>query len=79
MRSTSCLENYGQTIDFSRQLNIRAGLDEQMIRLVDEMQGGGVDALLCYNVNPAYDYPNADAFIKGLIPGRTDRFLCQPS
>ncbi len=61
------LGNYGQTIDFSRQLNIRKGIDDQMIRLVDEMQRGGVDALLCYNVNPVYDHPNADAFKKGLI------------
>jgi molybdopterin-containing oxidoreductase family iron-sulfur binding subunit len=73
------LGNYGQTIDFSRQLNIRTGLDDQMIHLVDQMQNGAVDALLCYNVNPAYDYPNADAFKKGLTRvGLTVSFACHP-
>jgi len=73
------LENYGETIHFGRQLNIRAGLDEDMIRLVDEMQHGRVDALICYNVNPAYDYPNADAFVEGLDDvGLTISFACQP-
>ena len=73
------LGNYGHTIDFSRQLNIRKGIDDQMIRLVDEMQTGAVDALLCYNVNPAYDYPNGDAFKKGLARvGLTVSFASHP-
>jgi molybdopterin-containing oxidoreductase family iron-sulfur binding subunit len=73
------LENYGETIHFGRQLNIRAGLDEDMIQLVDEMQQGRVDALICNHVNPAYDHPNADAFIKGLDNvGLTISFASQP-
>jgi Fe-S-cluster-containing dehydrogenase component len=73
------LGNYGQTIDFSQQLNVRAGLDDQMIRLVEEMQKGAVDALLCYHVNPAYDYPNADAFKQGLSRvGLTVSFASHP-
>ncbi len=73
------LGNYGQTIDFSQQLNVRIGQDEQMIRLVDEMQSGAVDALLCYQVNPAYDYPNADAFKQGLSRvGLTVSFASHP-
>ncbi|MCK5462025.1 MAG: hypothetical protein KAI95_03380, partial [Bacteroidales bacterium] len=73
------LGNYGQTIDFSQQLNVRAGHDDQMIRLVNEMQTGEVDALLCYNVNPAYDYPDADAFKMGLTQvGLTVSFASHP-
>ncbi len=73
------LGNYGQTIDFSRQLNVRAGHDDQMIRLLNEMQTGEVNALLCYNVNPAYDYPNADVFKKGLTQvGLTVSFASHP-
>ncbi len=73
------LGNYGQTIDFSRQLYVRAGLDDQMNLLVDQMQKGTVDALLCYHVNPAYDHPNADDFKKGLARvGLTVSFACHP-
>jgi molybdopterin-containing oxidoreductase family iron-sulfur binding subunit len=73
------LGNYGETIHLGRQLNIRGGLDEEMIRLIHEMQSGEVDALLCYNVNPAYDYPNAEAFIEGLANvGLTLSFASHP-
>ena len=73
------LGNYGQSIDFSSQLNIRAGMEEDMIRLLDEMQRGKVDALLCYNVNPVYNHPNADAFEKGLANvGLTLSFASHP-
>ncbi len=73
------LGNYGQTIDISRQLYVRAGLDEHMSQLVDDMQQGRVDALLCYNVNPAFDYPNAAAFIAGLSNvGLTVSFASHP-
>ncbi len=73
------LGNYGQTINFNNQLNIRSGMEEEMIGLLDEMQKGEVDALLCYNVNPAYDHPNADAFKKGLSNvGLTISFASHP-
>jgi len=73
------LGNYDETIYAGRGLTIREGLDEDMIRLVDEMQGGSVDALICYNVNPAYDYRNAEAFIKGLSNvGLTVSFASHP-
>lgn len=73
------LGNYGQTIDFSRQLNIRTGHDDQMARLIHEMQSGEVDALLCYNVNPAYNHPNAEAFVKELSNvGLTISFASHP-
>ena len=73
------LGNYGQTINFNNQLNVRAGMEEEMIGLLDKMQKGEVDALLCYNVNPAYDHPNADDFKKGLSKvGLSLSFACHP-
>ena len=70
--------NVGKSTLLNRLL-IRAGLDEDMIRLVGDMQDGKVDALLCYQVNPAYDYPGADAFVKGLARvGLTVSFSGQP-
>jgi molybdopterin-containing oxidoreductase family iron-sulfur binding subunit len=73
------LGNYGSTIDFSRTLKVREAIDSNMIRLVDEMNQGDVQALFCYNVNPAYDYPQAGRFVEGLanVP-LTVSFACQP-
>ncbi len=73
------LENYGTTIDFSSTLNLRRGISSDMIRLVDEMNEGRIDAVLCYNVNPAYDYPQADRFISGIEKtGLSISFSVQP-
>lgn len=60
------LENYGQTIDIQNAINLKQGDDAKMKTLVEEMNGGKVGALFCLNVNPAYDYPEADKFISGL-------------
>ncbi|MFC2081376.1 TAT-variant-translocated molybdopterin oxidoreductase [Bacteroidota bacterium] len=60
------LGNYGETIDFSKTLNLRKAINRDMISLVSDMNEGNVDALLCYNVNPAYDLPIADRFETGL-------------
>jgi len=34
--------------------------------LIDDMNHGEIGALLLYGVNPAYDYPDADGFLRGL-------------
>ena len=60
------LGNYGSTIDFSQTLNLKQAISGDMIQLVEEMNEGKVQAVLCYNVNPAYDYPQSDRFISGL-------------
>jgi molybdopterin-containing oxidoreductase family iron-sulfur binding subunit len=73
------LGNYGETILSGNHLNIRAGLDQDMARLVNDMQNDRVDALICYNVNPAYDYTDAEAFVRGLSGvGLTISFAMQP-
>lgn len=60
------LGNYGTTIDLNRPLNYRQGIDAEMERLVKDMNEGIIDAMILYNVNPAYDYPESDKFVKGL-------------
>jgi len=60
------LENYGKTIDLSIPMYIKQGIDEDMEDLVRDMEEGKVDVLIINNVNPAYDYPEADKFVNGL-------------
>ncbi len=60
------LGNYGQTIDLNTPSFLRQGTDNEMEKLVDEMHKGQVGALLFYNVNPLYDYPDADKFLAGM-------------
>lgn len=60
------LESYGKTIQTDVHLKIRQGNDQQIESLTQSMNAGEVDALLIYDVNPAYDYYNKAAFISGL-------------
>ena len=62
----SLLENYGNCIDLNNYLNISAGIDSKMEGLVNDLDAGRIKALLMYNVNPAYDYPQKDKFLSGL-------------
>ncbi len=60
------LSNYKECIDLNNNLNICAGIDRKMENLVNDLTAGKVKALIMYNVNPAYDYPDAEQFLKGL-------------
>jgi molybdopterin-containing oxidoreductase family iron-sulfur binding subunit len=60
------LGNYGNTIDLTRPVFLRKGIDKDMIDLVSRMGRGNVDALIVYNTNPVYHYPEADKFKEGL-------------
>lgn len=60
------LGNYGTTIDLTRPLNLKQGNEADMARIVIEMNGGGIQGLLTYNVNPAYDHADAEAFKAGM-------------
>jgi molybdopterin-containing oxidoreductase family iron-sulfur binding subunit len=53
-------------IDAAASLNNRAGIDADMVNLVNQMNAGQVGALLIYGANPAYDYFDADKFKAGL-------------
>ena len=60
------LENYGETIDENRPVNLKQGNEADMHRIVNEMNDGKVKGLLVYNVNPAYDYYQSAEFVSGL-------------
>jgi Fe-S-cluster-containing dehydrogenase component len=62
----SLLGNYSNCIDLTNNLNIASGIDSQMEELVNDLGSGKVRALLMYNVNPLYDFPDAEKFSEGL-------------
>ena len=51
------LGNYGSTIDLDHPVNYRQGNDQDMKQFIDDINGGRVDAVIFYNSNPVYDYP----------------------
>lgn len=76
--------SYGTTIDLVSKLQNKAGIDAEFAKLVEEMNAGSVGAVLLYDVNPAYDYFDAEKFIAGLkkfvyrYPS-TKRWMKQPN
>jgi molybdopterin-containing oxidoreductase family iron-sulfur binding subunit len=58
---------YGKTIDFSRPTKLRQGVDKDMQKSIAAMASGSVDAVIFHgDVNPAFDYPQADRFAAAL-------------
>jgi Fe-S-cluster-containing dehydrogenase component len=64
------LGNYTDCIDLNNNIRIASGIDSRMEKLVNDLSEGKVSALLMYNINPAYDYPESEKFLAGLK--RTD-------
>ncbi len=56
------LNNYGSTIDIAANNNMRQGNDEDVAELMREMNAGEVGAVIFYNSNPLYSYPDSKAF-----------------
>jgi molybdopterin-containing oxidoreductase family iron-sulfur binding subunit len=65
-RLNHVLGNIGRTIELSPCSFQKQGDDEEVATLVEQMQRGEIRALLLYGVNPAYDYPDREAFLRGL-------------
>ncbi len=51
---------------FDSYLRTHEATDSDMEMLVRKMKEGNVNALMIWNVNPAYTWYNRDAFSKGL-------------
>ncbi len=63
----SMLGAYGTTINTAKAINLRGGVDADMATLVAEMASGMVGTVIFTDcVNPAFDYPNRDAFAAAL-------------
>jgi len=60
------LGNYGKTIDLTQPSFLRAGDDNAVAQLVQDMNDGKVGALIISGVNPSYTLANAEAFNEGL-------------
>jgi MoCo/4Fe-4S cofactor protein with predicted Tat translocation signal len=56
----------GSTIDWSKTVNYRQGIDKDFSDLLTAMEAGTVGALLVYGANPAYDYFDSERFRKAL-------------
>lgn len=53
---------YGKTIDWSRSVNYRQGIDSEMNDLIAQMESGAVGTVLIHGANPAYTYYEAEKF-----------------
>jgi len=60
------LDNYGKTIDLNTAVNLKQGMESDMMQTISEMQSGKVGGVLFYNVNPLYDCVHKDALTKAL-------------
>ena len=58
--------SYGTTIDLDTPTYYRQGVDSKMADLVQRLEKEEIKGIILYNVNPAYDYPQADRFAKAL-------------
>jgi molybdopterin-containing oxidoreductase family iron-sulfur binding subunit len=61
----------GSTINWATTLHVRQGIDADMAQLVADMAGGKVDTLLVHGANPAYTWPQANAFREALKKVKT--------
>lgn len=52
----------GKTIDWSRPVNYRQGIDSEMNDLVAQMESGAIGTIMIHGANPAYTYYDADRF-----------------
>jgi Fe-S-cluster-containing dehydrogenase component len=67
-RINSLLGNIGEgrTIDLDRPSWQRQGDDGAVTALIEAMERGEVHGLLLWGVNPAYDHPQAERFVRAL-------------
>ena len=60
------LGNIGTTILFDNYLRTISGSDSSMEDLINDMEQGKIDALILYDVSPAYTWPEAERFKSGM-------------
>lgn len=52
----------GKTINWAMTSSYKNGIDADMVKLVDDMNSGAVNAVLIYGANPAYTYSDSKKF-----------------
>ncbi len=60
------LGNYSKCIDLNNNLNLASGIDSTTDNFVNDLNNGKIGALLMYNVNPVYDYPDNQKILTGI-------------
>ena len=60
------LKNYGQTIDLTEPIFLKAGDDNAINQLIKDMNDGRVSALIINGVNPSYSLARASEFNEAL-------------
>ena len=58
------LGSYGSTIDMNTPCYLRQGMDSEVMETMAKIGKGEVDAVILYNVNPAYTAPKPEEFKK---------------
>jgi len=53
---------YGKTIDWSKPVKYRQGVDSEFAQLITDMEAGTVGTLMIHGANPAYTWYDADKF-----------------
>ena len=53
---------YGTTIDWTRPVNYRQGIDSEFAQLVADMEAGSIGTIMIHGANPAYNHYDADKF-----------------
>ena len=61
----------GKTIDWGTVLQTKQGIDSEFAALIADMESGRVDALIINDVNPAYNYFDAQRFANALKKVKT--------
>lgn len=60
------LGNYGKTIDLNTAVNLKQGLESDVMQTINGIQSGKVGGIFFYNVNPVYDSVHKDNLTKAL-------------
>ncbi len=60
------LGNYGTTIDLNTPVNLKQGMEKDMMEAMQAMSSGKAGGILFYNANPVYDCVHGDALKKAL-------------
>lgn len=65
------LGNYGQTLDMTKPVYLKKGVDADVQELVSDMKSGAVGVLLINGVNPAYSMPSELGFAEAMDKVKT--------
>lgn len=64
------LGNIGTTIDFSAPVRIKKNKDSDFVKFLDELDSARQQAVILYQVNPVYDYPDTNKLLDLLKKAR---------